>query len=187
MPAWPITVLLGCVLYLFLACNWLWPKSGQVYLILAKTFFSPFSSSSRSPDIIQYSVHLTMFSYLFDDFETPFLTNALCVFFQVTTKIRIVLLRMLLNVIIAGTRSCRLRRLLLLHAVGCTAVYFSQSSVARIPHSALSLRAETETPPAISICAIWRELNSPKRSKIFFDLFWYKHEECVTPLFSLRK
>ena len=42
MSAWPIAGLLGCVLYLFLECNWFWPKSGQVYLILAKTllFFS---------------------------------------------------------------------------------------------------------------------------------------------------
>ena len=37
MSAWPIAGLLGCVLYLFLACNWIWPQSGQVYLILAKT------------------------------------------------------------------------------------------------------------------------------------------------------
>ena len=37
MSAWPIAGFLGYVLYLFLTFNWFWPKSGQVYLILAKT------------------------------------------------------------------------------------------------------------------------------------------------------
>ena len=36
MSAWPIVGLLGCVVYLFLECNSFWPKSGQVYLVLAK-------------------------------------------------------------------------------------------------------------------------------------------------------
>ena len=39
-PDWPIAGLLGYVLYqvlVFLECNWFWPKSGQVPLILAKT------------------------------------------------------------------------------------------------------------------------------------------------------
>ena len=46
--AWPIAGLLGCVLYLFLECNRFWPKSGQVYLILAKTLYANSEKESRA-------------------------------------------------------------------------------------------------------------------------------------------
>ena len=39
MSVWPIAGLLWFVLYLFLECNWFWPKRGQVHLILAKTHY----------------------------------------------------------------------------------------------------------------------------------------------------